>query len=520
MFRSTAIITILSLGVSVVTFFNQLILAKYFGAGISMDIYLAFTSVPLLVSGLIVAALSYSLTPHLILEKALLKENFNPYVNKLFGRIVKYSFFISLAGCISLILLKTVFYPSSISRSEDGNWIAIFAWLSAFITVPIGFLTSYANSINKFRIPLLLSFLPSLFSIIFAVGTHQYFGIISVALGMFAGSLLSLVLFYFVFYNHSIFRNKAGGGVENFEARTAVFLKSMPVIMLAMLCFSVYPSIDAYWASKLGDAAVSYLGYCQRIIVAVGTLVIIGPSTVLIPRLSLAVAENRHEDFYSDTATVLKIIISIGSLCALIGSLCAYEIIKLLFERGAFTEIDTLNVSQLLPYMLVGIVFAISVVMLYRAFFVMNKIKSVAWLGMACAVIYFVTSGVGSNLIGLTGICIAYVITSMSIFIFSMHSLFKKDMSYIFNSKNLRFIATQFLLLAVTGTVVYFIKRFCISWFENLDAVIRTLLVLIFSAGLGILTYTALALTILNQPELSFLISGFNKKRVPRNLTA
>lgn len=514
MFRSTAVVTILSIGVSVVTFLNQLILARYFGAGLNMDLYLAISSIPLMISGIMVAALSYSLTPHLILEKATLKNEFSPYVNKLFGRIVKISFLVSIVGCVSILLFKSLIYPPEISKSTEATWITVLSWITAFFTIPIALMTCYANSINNFKLPLFISFLPYFFSIVFAIATHHIFGIISVSIGLLVGSLISVLLFFVVFYHDEIFSKRQESGKEK---KALVFLKHMPVIMLAMLCFSIYQTIDAYWAAKLGNASVSYLGYSQRIIVAIGTLVIIGPSTVLIPRLSKAIAENRFSDFYEDTITVIKMIISIASLFALIGCLCAPLIIEIMFERGAFTKADTMNVANLLPYMLTGMVFMVSVVMMFRSFFVLNKIHTVAWLGFICAIIYFVTSGVASKLIGLRGICMAYIFTWLIIFILALHNLFKNNSGYIFNIKNLRFIVTQIVLLTITGTVVMITKSFLMEWFPAFESISKSLIVLFISGGTGLLTFTVLAMTILNQHEFSFLIRGFMKKRVTVN---
>lgn len=515
MFKSTAIVTLLSIGVSIVTFVNQLILARYFGAGLQMDLYLAISSIPLMISGIMGAALSYALTPHLILEKAVLKEIFTPYVSKLFSRIIKLSFLISFLGCIFILLAKNLIYPPQISKTMEATWITILSWITAFFTIPIALMTCYAYSVNRFKAPLLISLLPYVFSILFTATTHRFLGIISVSLGLLVGYLVGLLLFIIAFKKEALFSKNQQAIKEGFNKKTLAFLKHMPVIMLAMLCFSIYQTIDAYWAAKLGHASISYLGYSQRIIVALGTLVIIGPSTVLIPRLSKAIAENRHADFYADTLTVIKMIISIASLFALIGGLCAPLIIEIMFERGAFTQIDTRQVATLLPYMLTGMVFMVSVVMMYRSFFVLKKINTVAWFGLICVILYFVSSGVASKLIGLRGICIAYIITWVSIFILSITSLFKNNRHYIFDLKNLRFIGNQVLLLALTACVVYFVKQFCISWFETWKGLTRSLVILILSSGFGVITYVILALSVLHQPEFSFLIKGFIGKRLP-----
>jgi putative peptidoglycan lipid II flippase len=61
--KSSIGVSIISLFISIVSFINQIIIANYFGAGKSLDIYLLASSVPLMISGLVSSALSFSLIP-------------------------------------------------------------------------------------------------------------------------------------------------------------------------------------------------------------------------------------------------------------------------------------------------------------------------------------------------------------------------------------------------------------------------------------------------------------------------
>src|ERR1035438_6463755 len=65
MLRSTILVTLLSLLGNVISLLNQLVLARYFGAGPDLDAYLVGISIPLTVCSLIAGVLGYQLVPAL-----------------------------------------------------------------------------------------------------------------------------------------------------------------------------------------------------------------------------------------------------------------------------------------------------------------------------------------------------------------------------------------------------------------------------------------------------------------------
>ena len=499
--KSSIGVSIISLLVSIVSFCSQLLIANYFGASEYMDIYLAGTSLPLLVAALITSGLSYSLTPHLIKAKVDYKTIYQNYLGAMISLFAKYCILLfSIIGIINILLFKFIYNAFSNDFYVLGITVCAITWVTSFFSVLLGFMNSIINAEKIFELPIILSFLPYTFIIIFSIIFHSTFGILSISFGLLIGTILSILVAVYKLRDQISFR------IINKEHISSIktFFSFLPSVSFAMLCFSIYQSIDSYWAPKLGVSNLSYLGYCQRILVAVGSLVIVGPSTVLIPRLTEAISDGRVKDFLSDIKILLKVIISLSSLVVLIASLLAEHIIIILFERGQFTRQNTIGIASILPYMLIGMSFMLCVVMLFRAFFSIGFNRKVILIGISSSLIYFILSGIGVQLWGLIGIASAYLTTWLIVFILSVAHIFKGNLKMILNKENIFFVTKQMVLLSIVGLVGMALKYFLTGLMHS--TIFNDSFVIFSVTGLiSVLLYFGLALTIIPQFEIILL---------------
>ena len=97
MFRSTLIVSLLAALGSVVSFLNQLVLARLFGTGGQMDAYLLSVSIPVTVSSLLSGTLGYQLVPALLREKSSSGSS-EPLMNSLIWGLGGGAGFVALLG--------------------------------------------------------------------------------------------------------------------------------------------------------------------------------------------------------------------------------------------------------------------------------------------------------------------------------------------------------------------------------------------------------------------------------------
>jgi putative peptidoglycan lipid II flippase len=496
--KSSIGVSLISLLVSIVSFCSQLLIANYFGATHNMDLYLAGTSIPFLVSALISSGLSYSLTPHLIKAKIDYKSLYPNYLGAILRSFSKYCILLfSIIGISNVFLFKLIYVTFSNDTYYLGIMVCAISWLVSFFSVIMGFMGCILNVEKKFKLPIILSFLPYIFIIISTFLFHTNYGILSILIGLLIGTILSILVGLFKLSKQISF----GFISEQKKSSFKHYFTSLPSVVFAMLCFSIYQSIDSYWAPKLGVSNLSYLGYCQRIIVALGSLVIVGPSTVLVPRLAESISDGRINDFLLDIKTLLKVIISLSSLVVLIASMLAEDLIIILFERGQFTRQNTIVIASILPYMLIGMALMICVVMLFRAFFSRGIDRFVILIGISSSLIYFILSGIGAQLLGLVGIASAYLTTWLIIFIISLLYMYLGNLKLVFNKENLFFLFKQLVALIIVSLVIQSIKSLFVGFMIDRNFY-NSLIVFGVTGFISVFIYLVIAIKVIPQYEL------------------
>jgi putative peptidoglycan lipid II flippase len=508
LFKSSIVVSILSLLISVVSFVNQIVIASFFGAGNEMDIYLLASSIPLMFAGILTSALSYSLIPHFIKKELQYKQSFKEYIGAFLLKNAKYIILLGITFAVFFYIVIPVIYPTL--SNEDVKIVRIInviSWMIFVITIFFSFLACSLNAKKKFIIPLLLNIFPFVFSIIFTFLLYDFLGIISISLGVLSGSLVTLGIGFIYMKSEIIFFENAPQ--YNFEINQ--YLKYLKYPVFAMLTFSVYQSIDSFWAPRLGESALSYLGYSQRILVTLGTLVIIGPSTVLIPRLTIAIEEGRTDDYYRDASMILKMILALSSTIVVVGIILSKPIVEIMFERGEFNTVATNGVSEVLSYMLVGLIFMLCVVVLFRILFIKKLGFKIALIGVFSALSYFVLSGFLSSLFDLTGIALAYIFTWAMVLIVTIKLLFKESKDYFYNSHLFFFLVKQLASLIT----IYFFGLYLYDLFGIYLESKQLYLTLFFTFIIAILSlgvYSILAIFIFKIDEIIILFEKLIKK--------
>lgn len=451
MFKKSIFITILSFVVSIVSFCNQLLVAYFFGANDKIDLFFSITSFPLLLGGLLTISFSYFLIPHIKKQKLSLNEcEFKKYQIAFFRNITTKLIYLFL-----LFGVLVIFYQNFITQipfNSTNFFLSILALLTSFFLVILSILTAFNNVEERYITTVLVSFLPPLFSIILLVFLNKELSTLSIQTGLLVGSVLSS---YILIKNYAFLILEKNEGQKDYIKTIKLFYKQMPYVIIAMLSFTVYQTIDAYWASKLGTSNVSYLGYLQRLIIAVGIIVISGPSVILVPKLTEHSVKENKEEFINLSIKAINWVFILSAFFALVCSLLSAPIIKLLFQRAAFTETDTINMSKVFPFMLAGMCFMLSFTILFRIFFINGDTRKSSFIGLLSTVLYFLTSGLLSHFFSLKGICIAYLFTWAIIFFISAYQTFKQYKNAFFNLSQLIFwikiIVLSSLIIILSG---------------------------------------------------------------------
>jgi putative peptidoglycan lipid II flippase len=459
MLRSTVLLSLITLISYLISLVTQLTIAYYFGTSKELDIFILSSSVPTLIGGVISSALSFSLIPYLIKKKEQIGFDYANYVIFFIKNVIKLALFCAIVLLVGFHFFFKSLYPAmSASEHLNASWVFLLFTINFFFGVLIGFGNAYHNANKMYVIPLSINSLPYFFTIVIIYFFQNIFSILSIAIGQLLGSIIILIILYW-----KIPLRTKDASQSKFKIEFKDYISTLKYALVAMLCFTFFQTSDSYWAFNLGSSNLSYLSYNQRLIIAIGSLIIAGPTTLLIPGLTKLNLIEGKIDFYKKTSEIITIVFSIASLFAVIVSVFSKQLIELIFQRGAFSLYDTIAVSNLLPKMLIGMVFMLCEVVLFRIMFIDKKNEQAALVGLLCAFFYFCLSGFFSSIFGVVGIAYSYFSTWVIIFFISIFFLFWGRLNLIFNFKSLKFLTYNLISL----TCVYILISYLFNLFDT-----------------------------------------------------
>lgn len=115
--------------------------------------------------------------------------------------------------------------------------------------------------------------------------------------------------------------------------------------------------VDQSMAASLGSGNVSVLNYGNKIVALVLSMVALSLSTVLFPRFSRMISAGKWDELNRMIAGYTKLIFLASIPVVALLALTSEPLIRLLFERGAFTPATTAAVSRVQMYLALQIPF-------------------------------------------------------------------------------------------------------------------------------------------------------------------
>ena len=502
--RSAVVTSVASAIVAVVGLSNQLVIASVFGASWHTDAYQVGLSVPTMIMGLTAGLSTHALVPALVCGK-IDSQRHREFARLLLMCVCGIALLIAAGGVLGGRSLVTLVAPSLVGAAAgEAALVARVSSLNAGCFVVMSCLGAFHNASRRFLIPVLSTIPVYLGMTLAAAIWGNSAGVVSIAWGMLGGYLIAVPLLAWGALPELMaqpFVIRAGAAAPWTELR-AVF-RRMPLVLISMLCFTMYATVDAIWASRLGPAELSALAYCQRVLVSLGTVITLGPATVLLPYLSEAVREN-PTSMGEFSQRITRMVLVIALPVALILAMLRIPFVELLFERGAFTHAATVRVASLLPGMALGMVPMLCAVMLFKGFYANQDALDAAWVSGLGVLVYFVGSGVLSHAVGVRGIVAAYVLTWSAVVAACLWQLSGRSMRRIVTTGSALFVMKLGAALAAAAIILYPAS----SWIRYLGPLSWTRLAFLTgtAALLGGIVYAVVAHLALRIEEADVLL--------------
>ena len=179
--------------------------------------------------------------------------------------------------------------------------------------------------------------------------------------GVVVGGLLQLAVHVAALYRLGFFP-LLGGGVKYFR-RKARYIRAesrkfsrqfFPAVWgNSTAQFSAF--LDTWLASFLAAGSISYLYYANRVFQLPLALFAIATSIALFPKIARYLKYDNDAEAMAMLTKAFWFLAFLLTFSALGGYLLGYEIVRLLFERGAFGEADTLVTTAVLQMYMIGL---------------------------------------------------------------------------------------------------------------------------------------------------------------------
>jgi putative peptidoglycan lipid II flippase len=400
-------LSVISAVIAMLSFACQILTARTFGAGHLFDVYLFAMSIPFLVTGAAAGSLSQAFVPRLMAARAQ-------------GRIYQNSVatLLMIAVVASAVIASGGIFASEWSTSTVANVfsaadrsgvisIARVAWVSAGLALLASALTAVHHAEKSFLLPAITGTSLYVGMIAAMVGFSSHRQPIILVWGMLAGSMLSVLVLLPRVLVCITFRSF---GRPEFPSLFSG-IGRVVLVLIANCAFCGVAPVEAFLAPRFGPGALSYLGYAERLIIAMGAVVVAGPVVLLVPAVAEACVANDPDRVHRLALKTIAAVTVIATLLALIFCIIRVPVISLLLQRGAFDAATTRGVAGTLPWMLVGSIAMLGTAIGFRVLYGQNMHAFPAIVGLVVPALYLFVALLLRTSCGFQGICIAYAVS-------------------------------------------------------------------------------------------------------------
>ena len=369
--ETAGIIILLSLGSRILGFLREIVFAAYLGVSPDLDSFLIAQIVPTVLGGLLYTSLLTAMIP--LYSKSLATEG---QEGGLFRARILTSSLLPPAIVISGVLyFASPFIISYIGYglSHSGKSLAIMEMRlmlpCLIIFCLLAIINAYQQASYRFFFPYLG---PVIFNLVIICGFFAYGRNLStyeVSIIVTFATLCQLLVQIFGFKE-----GKFGFFLPNITLKTippdlvAFFVPAMLVTILN----DIMPIIDKVLASSLNEGAVSTINYAHKINSIVASLITGSIASATYPAISASLINGHAEEVVDSLEQTIRLVAF--AVFPFIGLMLSfpYELVAILFQRGAFDLTAVISTGAALYYLAFGI-FAIGLISIFGQYYCLRR---------------------------------------------------------------------------------------------------------------------------------------------------
>ncbi len=348
--KTFSIIFVITLVVKVLGLLRDIVFAKFYGTGYVATAFFASIRIPTQLIDIILSSAIVSVFVPVFNE--VLKKDGEEKANAFSSN------FVNIVALISTVIsiLGIVFAPQVVDILAGGfdaktygltvELIRITFPMVIFTAIAFSFV-GYLQSHNEFNVPAMISGISNIVIILFLLFFRERFDIHGVAACMTFAWLLQVVIqIPFVKKYGYKFNAKINFKDDNIKK---VFKLAVP-ILVSTAVLPINNLVATRLASNLENSPVATMEYAYKLYVVISGVFTYAIGNIVFPSMARASAENNQEEYIALLHKALKMM-SFLLIPLTIGiAIYSKDIIKVIYERGEFTETSTIMTASVLMY--------------------------------------------------------------------------------------------------------------------------------------------------------------------------
>ena len=350
--RTTALVTVVIILSKMFGLMRDVITAGYFGTGVENDAYASAYTLFYFPVLLFNSCITATIVPLFVeeREKYSLRHSNHFASNAL-------NLFILAALIISAVMYAFAEPIVNLIYRFDAEGIALTVKLTRIMMLGLAFnvasivISSLLNAMEKFMAAQLTGFPLSVAVIVSVVAFSGRCGIEAVAWGVFAASVLQVVVL--IPFLLGWFRYEPV--IDLKDKRFHRLLKLAGPAVLSMGISEINHLIDRSLASGLPVGSISAMNYAYKLITFLLGVLMVPLTTIMFSRMSKQAADDNQQGVLSSLRRSIVLISLVALPIVAIAMVLSNDVVKMIYMRGNFTLESVLLTGSVLLFYLIGV---------------------------------------------------------------------------------------------------------------------------------------------------------------------
>ena len=394
---------------------REVLVAGVYGVSPDYNAFVSVSAVPNVVRQLFAdAAISAAFVPVLV---ALIAAGDIARARRVTGALL--GFMLTLVGAATVVLMLAAepivrtLYPelttTAVATAAAVDYLRIVGPTILVLSLA-GVVTGVLFAHERFVMPAVVSIVWNLVIITFVSLWHSSWGVPALAWGTLAGTVAELVLL-------AVAMRAMGEPLRvNFhfgdpQLRRVLGLMVPIAITLGIINFNAL--VDLFFAQYVGGSSAAELHYAFRLYTLPQGIFAVTIGTVLFPSLSRFAAKHDAGRFRDTLSTGVRQTVFVSLPFVAWFAVLAVPIVRVVFQRQAFSADDTAAVAPVLAALSLGLTFANVNMMFNRSFQSMQRVWLPLYVGLANLALNAVLDWVLLEPLGTAGIALSTSLVSL-----------------------------------------------------------------------------------------------------------